>query len=64
MPTHALFGERAERTMPPVSPAGTIDDLVGIPDLCAGLFGEPTSRETQLMRDYYRLLAIRAQARS
>ncbi len=64
MTARALFGERTGTTMPPVHSAGGIDELIGVPDLCAGLFGEPRSQTSRAMRDYYRLLAIRAQARS
>ncbi len=64
MAARALFGERVATAMPPVHAAGGIDELIGVPDLCAGLFGEPRTQSARAMRDYYRLLAIRAQARS
>ena len=64
MSARALFGERVAMTIPPVHLPGGIDELIGVPDLCAGLFGEPRSQTSRAMRDYYRLLAIRAQARS
>ncbi len=64
MTARALFGERVATTVPPVHIAGGIDELIGVPDLCAGLFGEPRNQTARAMRDYYRVLAIRAQARS
>ena len=64
MPARNLFGDPSTRTTPPLDALCAAEALAGIPDLCSGLFGEPSGDGARQMRDYYRLLAIRAQARS